>query len=153
MIEFLLLILILVLGYGSISFVEFQLRSDGSTAKVPVLVKLIPALLALLAFFLNVVVLVQAGHVGVIKRLGAVAGTMNPGLNFKTPFLETVEILDTRVQKDQVDAEAASKDLQTVKAAVALNYRLRPDMVDDLYQSIGSDYKERVIDPAIRSEE
>ena len=47
-------------------------------------------------------------------------------------------------------AEAASKDLQNVAAVIALNYNLMPDKVNVLWKEIGSQYKERIIDPAIQ---
>lgn len=106
-------------------------------------------LLAVITFF-KTVFTVKAGYVAVVTRFGAIQRTANPGLQTKIPFFEGVKSVDTRVQKDQVVAEAASKDLQTVRAEVALNYRLEPDMVDDLYQAVGLEYKERVVDPAIQ---
>lgn len=114
------------------------------------IIRIITLVLALIIFISNVMVVVQAGKVGVITRFGAVQRVISPGLQLKTPFVESVKVVDTRVQKDQVDAEAASKDLQTVKASVALNYRLQAAKVGDLYQAVGLEYKERIIDPAIQ---
>lgn len=118
--------------------------------KIAFLLRTVFSIIALVILIFNTLVIVNAGHVGVVTRFGAVQRAVNPGLNGKVPFIEGVKVVDTRVQKDQVDADAASKDLQTVKASVALNYRLQPDMVDELYQVVGLEYKERVIDPAIQ---
>ena len=59
--------------------------------------------------------IISAGHVGVVTRLGAVNRVVSPGLIFKIPLVESVNQMETRTQKEQVDAAAASKDLQEVK--------------------------------------
>jgi regulator of protease activity HflC (stomatin/prohibitin superfamily) len=94
--------------------------------------------------------IIGAGERGVVMRFGAVDRTMQPGIHFKLPIIERVAIVDVKTQKEEVEAQAASKDLQTVKAVIALNYNLAPDRVQELWKSIGSDYKVRVIDPAIQ---
>lgn len=59
--------------------------------------------------------IIDAGERGVVLRLGAVNRTMHEGLNWKAPFFESVKVLDVKTQKEQVNASAASKDLQTVR--------------------------------------
>jgi regulator of protease activity HflC (stomatin/prohibitin superfamily) len=93
---------------------------------------------------------IGAGQRGVVLRLGAVNGIMTEGLNFKVPFIDKVAVLDVKTQKEEVGATSASKDLQTVSAQIALNYHLSPDEVSNLWQSVGDEYKMRIIDPAIQ---
>lgn len=94
--------------------------------------------------------IVGAGERGIVLRWGAVERIMPEGLNWKMPIMERVKILDVKTQKEQVDVNSASKDLQTVSTEIALNYHLIPDKVDLLWKNIGSEYKERIIDPAIQ---
>ena len=94
--------------------------------------------------------IVGAGSVGVVTRFGAVNRVVNPGLNFKIPLIEGIAIMETRTQKEQVDARAASKDLQEVKSTIALNFHLRAEKAVVVYQNIGILYRERIIDPAIQ---
>jgi len=103
-----------------------------------------------LIFFFSSIAVVGAGNVGVITRFGAVNRVINPGLNFKIPLVEGVALMETRTQKEQVDARAASKDLQEVKSTIALNFHLRADRAVVVYQNLGTQYKERIIDPAIQ---
>ncbi len=106
--------------------------------------------LFILLILLNPIVLIGAGERGVVLNLGAVSDTiMNEGLNFRTPLIQSVHVFDVKMQKDEVETGAASKDLQEVKTTIALNYHLVPDQVNKLYQNIGTDFKRRVIDPAI----
>lgn len=95
--------------------------------------------------------IIGPGQRGVLVQLGAPQEhILTEGFNFKTPFIQTVVTLDVKTQKEQVEVSAASKDLQTVTAVVALNYHLEADKVNKLYQNIGIDYKERIIDPAVQ---
>lgn len=104
-----------------------------------------------LAFIFGSVGSVSAGYVGVKTRFSAVVGTVNPGLYFKIPFLEKVAKMDTQTQKEEVKSvSAASQDLQEVTTDVAINYHLEPTKAAAIYQNIGTNYAERVIDPAIQ---
>jgi len=105
----------------------------------------------ILLLILNPVVFVGAGERGVVMRWGAVQdNVLIEGVHFINPISNKVKKLDVRTQKEQVEASAASKDLQIVKSTIALNYHLKEDKVNSLWQKIGGDYKERIIDPAIQ---
>ncbi len=93
---------------------------------------------------------VAAGHVGVVTRFGAVNRVVNPGIVIKIPLVEHVVEMETRVQKEQVDVSAASKDLQEVQATVAINYHLDAPKAVDVYQDVGTEYSDRLIHPAMQ---
>ena|SRR3990167_2758384 len=109
---------------------------------------------AFLALFLLIALtpftIVNAGERAVVLKFGAVDRVLNEGIHWVTPFVEDIEKLDVRTQKEQVTASAASKDLQNVSAEVALNFNLVPEKVGELWKNIGEDYKVRIIDPAIQ---
>ena len=94
---------------------------------------------------------VGAGERGVLLRWGAVTGkVLNEGLYIRIPLADRVEIMDVKIQKEEVVATAASKDLQTVESKVALNYHIDPARVANIYQDIGINYAVRLIDPALQ---
>jgi len=94
---------------------------------------------------------VGAGERGVQLRFGAVTGKVfDEGLYFRIPFVERVQKMDVRIQKDEVAASAASKDLQIVTSKIALNYHLDPDSVDKIWQEVGKSYNARIIAPSIQ---
>jgi prohibitin 2 len=94
---------------------------------------------------------IGAGERGVRLRFDSVTGaTVEPGLYFLIPFVERVQTLDVRTQKEEMEAAAASKDLQTVTIKVALNYNIDPGQVARIYQEVGPEYKSRIIDPAMQ---
>jgi regulator of protease activity HflC (stomatin/prohibitin superfamily) len=95
---------------------------------------------------------VGPGERGVVfSMFGGVKGVvLDEGLRFRIPFVERIIRMDVRVQKSQTDAQAASKDLQTVSSTIALNSHIDPSKASKVYQDIGVSYKERVIDPAVQ---
>ena len=117
---------------------------------VPKLIVIGVIAIVLLILLTTSFAIVGAGNVGVITRFGAVNRVINPGLNFKLPLVERMALMETRTQKEQVDARAASKDLQEVKSTIALNFHLRAERAVVVYQNIGTEYKVRIIDPAIQ---
>jgi len=70
-------------------------------------------------------VIVDSGHVGVVRRLGAVQPTpFAEGLHFKRPFIDKIEQIDVRLTKAVAKSQAASRDLQKVSTQVTLQYSL-----------------------------
>ena len=94
---------------------------------------------------------IDAGNCGVVLRMGAVTGEIKPpGFYTKMPFSIHVVEMNVQVQKEQVDTQCSSKDLQTVKATVSLNLSLMQDKAASVYQTIGVDYLETVVAPAMQ---
>ncbi|TLX92106.1 MAG: prohibitin family protein, partial [Thaumarchaeota archaeon] len=97
------------------------------------------------------IVIVEAGHRGVVLYLGAVENrVLGEGVHFIAPFLEQVVQMEVRTQKFQAEATAASNDLQEVQTVIALNYRIDPQETNKIYQVLGVNYADRVISPTIQ---
>lgn len=96
------------------------------------------------------VVQVPAGYAGVKLRFGAIDGTLGPGIHLIIPGVHSVQLLETRTQKEESQATAASQDLQVVTTTLALNFRLDADSVDKIYGQVGPLYKTRIIDPTVQ---
>lgn len=84
-------------------------------------------------------VVVEAGHVGVLRTLGAVQEKpLDEGFHFKKPFIDQVELMDVRLTASHAKATAASKDLQTVSTQVTTQYSLNGALAPQTYQRIGT---------------
>ena len=94
---------------------------------------------------------VKTGEIGIITRFGAVQYTVSPGLGVKWPFIDGIVKLNIQTQKDEVDASAASSNLQSVTAKIAVNYRLDPLYALEVFRSVGSDYSAKVVTPSIQN--
>jgi regulator of protease activity HflC (stomatin/prohibitin superfamily) len=75
---------------------------------------------------------------------------LDEGIHLITPGVNSVVLMETRTQKEESTATAASRDLQVVTANMALNFRIQPDAVGKLYQRVGTEYKIRIIDPTLQ---
>jgi len=102
-------------------------------------------------FFLSPFGTIAAGERGVHLRFTAVTGKVfGEGLYFRFPLIESVQMMDVKIQKYEMKSDAASKDLQTVHSVVALNFHIDPDRVANMYQDVGLQFKDRIIDPGMQ---
>jgi len=120
------------------------------TAIKSILLIAVAVIVVILVFSLAFYI-VPAGRVGVITRFGAVHRVVQPGLGIKIPFVEAVHELSVQTQKDEIEASSASSNLQTVSAIIAVNYHLDGRYASAVYQSIGTNYQQIVVAPAIQN--
>jgi prohibitin 2 len=115
-------------------------------------IRIAVAIIALiLLFVLSPFGTIAAGERGVHLRFTAVTGKVfGEGLYFRIPLIESVQTMDVKVQKYEMQSNAASKDLQTVHSVVALNFHIDPDRVANIYQDVGLQFRDRIIDPAMQ---
>lgn len=108
---------------------------------------------------------VNAGERGVKTRLGAVIGTIEPGLYFKLPMIEKVTKMEVKTRTinydknghegdatDTSQLSGASRDLQDVWIGVVVNYHIDADKVTSIYTQYKSveNFESNVIEPIIR---
>lgn len=107
-------------------------------------------LVILFIFSWGTFAIVPAGHRGVVLWWGSVEKrVMGEGLNFKVPIAETVIKVDVKVQPHPFkEIDASSKEYQNVKMTGMMNFHIDPTYVNDLYQKVGLDFADKVIDPA-----
>jgi len=99
---------------------------------------------------LSPIVITPAGHKTVLLEFGMAKNTLSAGLSFKIPLMQDVMVISVQKQKYEIEADAASKDLQDVQTTIAVNYRVDSNKVLDLYTNIGLNYRERIIAPAVQ---
>ena len=122
----------------------------------PALKGLIPVVLIVILLAIALIgagVVVEAGHVGVLKTLGAVqAEPLREGFHLKKPFIDQVEQVDIRLTASNAQASAASRDLQTVSTQVTTQYSMNGEIAPLTYQRIGNLGKvsAALVEPAIQ---
>ena len=108
-------------------------------------------IMVLLLIFFKPWVQVGAGERGIVLNFGAVQdNVLGEGIHFRVPVMQKIILMDVKIHKAVTDAASASSDLQDVALSVALNYHVIPDKANAVYQTIGIEFKERIIDPAIQ---
>ncbi|MBD2360607.1 prohibitin family protein [Anabaena minutissima FACHB-250] len=112
----------------------------------------ITALLFLITILLTPFVVVNAGERGVLMQFGEVQKTvLGEGIHIIIPIVNTVKKITVRVQKQEISAEASSKDLQDIFTDIALNWHVIPEETNIIFQEIGDekDIGEKIINPAV----
>ena len=127
----------------TINFAEFKLPR-------PRAVGMFILLIIILIIVWGTFVIVPAGHRGIVLWWGSVENRiMGEGLNFKVPIAERVIKVDVKVQPHPFkEIDASSKEYQNVKMTGMMNFHIDPFFVNDLYQKVGLDFADKVIDPA-----
>jgi regulator of protease activity HflC (stomatin/prohibitin superfamily) len=102
-------------------------------------------------FFLLCFRVVGVGQVGIVTQFGKVVSEQGSGVLIKMPYpIQHLTKMNVQIQKEQQDADAATHDLQSVNTTIAVNYHLTPNTARKVYVDVGTEYKERIIDPIIQ---
>ena len=92
---------------------------------------------------------VPVGSTGIMLTMGKVEDTaLSEGMHFKIPFVQRIVSMDNRVKKLELSTQAFSKDIQTVSATLAVNYRLQTEKTFEIYKTTGTAYEDNLIVPA-----
>ena len=103
----------------------------------PLIGGIIAALLVFISF--NSFVVINPGQAGVLSILGkAQDGALLEGMHFRPPLVSAVDVYDVTVQKFEVPAQSATKDLQDLTASFAINFRLDPVQVVQIRRTQGT---------------
>jgi regulator of protease activity HflC (stomatin/prohibitin superfamily) len=101
----------------------------------------------LILLIANPFVTIPAGHRGVVLNWGAVQKDVLPeGLAFRWPVYQQVVRADVRILVTQPDCDAVTKDQQVNHTKVAVNYHVIPSEASWVFQNVGIDYKDKVVD-------
>jgi regulator of protease activity HflC (stomatin/prohibitin superfamily) len=99
---------------------------------------------------LSSVTRVNAGEIGVVKEFGAINAdnprVFEPGIHLRVPIRDEVVIFDTKIQKDQVNSSASSKDGVMIMSTITMNYHIDPAKAPLILQDIGANYRDRIIE-------
>ncbi|MBF2009583.1 prohibitin family protein [Chlorogloeopsis fritschii PCC 9212] len=97
------------------------------------------AIAILVIFALNSFIIINPGEAGVLSILGkARDGALLEGIHIKPPFISRVDVYDVTVQKYEIPAQSATKDLQELTAKFAINFRIDPQQVVEIRRKQGS---------------
>jgi regulator of protease activity HflC (stomatin/prohibitin superfamily) len=97
------------------------------------------AIVIIVILSLNSFIIINPGEAGVLSILGkARDGALLEGIHLKPPFISRVDVYDVTVQKYEIPAQSATKDLQELSAKFAINFRIDPEQVVEIRRKQGS---------------
>jgi regulator of protease activity HflC (stomatin/prohibitin superfamily) len=86
---------------------------------------------------------VQTSQVAIVQRLGKFARVAGPGLNWKTPLIETVITrMSMKVQQFDVQVETKTQDNVFVQIPVSIQYKVMPDGVESAFYKLTNPVKQ-----------
>jgi regulator of protease activity HflC (stomatin/prohibitin superfamily) len=95
---------------------------------------------------------VPAGTRGVMTTFGKPSeDTYSEGIHFRIPLVQQMHLMDVRILKNEGEGDAASMDLQQVRAKVAVNFHLDPTVAAKAFKEIGQSTEEiaiNILEPA-----
>jgi prohibitin 1 len=110
----------------------------------------IAAFLLVILFFSSIT-RVGTGHVGVLTLFGKVTGeTLGEGIHVINP-LKTNNEMSIQTQTIKESASVPSSEGLMMSLDTSLIYHLSPDRAADVFQHIGADYENVVVEPTLRS--
>lgn len=109
--------------------------------------------IAILGLIFTNLYFVKTGEVAIISTFGKISNVQNAGLHFKTPFLQSKEIVEIReksyifAKTEEMDTtlEVSTKDIQSIKIELTVQARIVDPL--KLYTSFGNKYESRLIRP------
>jgi len=123
--------------------------SYDNTFKSVVLPFLLILFIALGALIYASFYIVEPGFSAIHLRLGTIKKTTKEsGLYFKVPLIDSVTMFDLRIQKALIETTALSKDLQSVKVEMAINYRIQD--AQHLFLNVSTAFEKIIIDPFVQ---
>ena len=118
------------------------------------------SLVTALTLVLGSVYTVQEGNIGIVKRWGEAIDQVDPGMNFKVPFIDSVKEIDIRTQKYTLILTASTtgtnekgeSELQMPSTVtVSANWNIPKDQALKIFIDYGSlaQYEDRILDPRV----
>lgn len=98
--------------------------------------------------------IIEEGYIGVKYQFGKIVDdSLSAGLNFKIPFVQTIRQVDVREQMYQMDANAYTKDTQTVEGIqTKLNYVYDRGELSNIIRNVGiNNVESKLLIPQMQS--
>jgi len=109
------------------------------------------AAFALVIVLFSSVARVESGNVGVLTLFGRVTGeTLPEGIHLVSPF-KTNNEMSIRTQEIKESASVPSSEGLVMNLDTSLIYHVNPDKASDVYQKIGPNYVNVLIEPNLRA--
>jgi regulator of protease activity HflC (stomatin/prohibitin superfamily) len=128
-----------------------QRTNDGYVTVYPLRrFAIIPALVVAIVVAFESFTIVPAGHVGVQVTMGTVnPQALQAGVNFVNP-ISNVRDVEIRVKRaDLKEAQAGTKDLQSVHTDIVIQYRMSPEKVPTIYSQFGLNVDDKILGPGV----
>ena len=124
--------------------------SSGAGKKLAVTGSVIIAVIIILAIFAGTCIRsVPTGYTGILTTFGKVEDSnLEAGVHVIAPW-QNIVLMDNRVQKQSMDTQAFSSDIQQVDVSLTVTYTINKAAAANLYQKVGLNYYDSIIYPQL----
>jgi len=92
---------------------------------------------------------VPTGYTGILTTFGKVEDSnLEAGVHVIAPW-QNIVLMDNRVQKQSMDTQAFSSDIQQVDVSLTVTYTINKTAAANLYQKVGLNYYDSIIYPQL----
>ena len=90
---------------------------------------------------------VPTGSTGIVTTFGRIENTtLDAGIHFMAPWQKVVK-MDNRTQKQSIEMQCFSSDIQEVSVIYTVNYQINKANAQEIYRTIGTEYFDKIVMP------
>ena len=105
------------------------------------------SLFCLVLCLLGTIKTVPTGSTGIVTTFGRIENiTLDAGIHFMSPWKKVV-CMDNRTQKQSIEMQCFSSDIQEVSVIYTVNYQINKANAQEIYRTIGTEYFDKIVMP------
>lgn len=105
------------------------------------------SLFGLVICLLGCIKTVPTGSTGIVTTFGRIENiTLDAGIHFMAPWKKVVN-MDNRTQKQSIEMQCFSSDIQEVSVTYTVNYQINKANAQEIYRTIGKEYFDKIVMP------
>lgn len=105
------------------------------------------SLFGLIICLLGFIKTVPTGSTGIVTTFGRIENiTLDAGIHFMVPWKKVVN-MDNRTQKQSIEMQCFSSDIQEVSVIYTVNYQINKANAQEIYRTIGKEYFDKIVMP------
>ena len=105
------------------------------------------SLLGLIVCLFGCIKVVPTGSTGIVTTFGRIENvTLDAGIHFMLPWKKVIN-MDNRTQKQSIEMQCFSSDIQEVSVTYTVNYQINKANAQEIYRTIGKEYFDKIVMP------
>lgn len=107
------------------------------------------SILAFLICLLGCIKTVPTGSTGIVTTFGRIENiSLDAGIHFMSPWKKVIN-MDNRTQKQSIEMQCFSSDIQEVSVTYTVNYQINKANAQEIYRTIGTEYFDKIVIPKV----
>lgn len=105
------------------------------------------SLFAIIFCLLGCIKTVPTGSTGIVTTFGRIENvSLDAGIHWMEPWKKVIN-MDNRTQKQSIEMQCFSSDIQEVSVIYTVNYQINKANAQEIYRTIGTEYFDKIVMP------